>query len=68
MRITTTSNVQVRVQHVATVVTVKPSDASIAIGTYLRALRVLCLDHDIDAVGRDDELGRKFQGLALSSR
>lgn len=40
-------------------------DPSIAIGTYVRALRVLGLDHDIDAVARDDELGRKLQDIAL---
>lgn len=40
-------------------------DPSIAIGTYMRALRVLGLDSDIDAVARDDELGRKLQDLAL---
>ena len=36
-------------------------------GTYLRALRVLGLDGDIDAVGRDDVLGRKLQDLELLS-
>lgn len=40
-------------------------DSSIAIGTYVRALRVLGLDHDIDAVARDDELGGKLQDIAL---
>lgn len=40
-------------------------DPSIAIGTYVRALRVLGLDHDVDAVARDDELGRKLQDIAL---
>lgn len=41
---------------------------TIAIGTYLRALRVLGLDRDIDAVAQDDELGRKLQDIALLSR
>jgi hypothetical protein len=37
-------------------------DASIAIGTYLRALRVLGMDNkDLDAVANNDELGRKLQ-------
>ncbi|KRB97270.1 helix-turn-helix domain-containing protein [Duganella sp. Root198D2] len=40
-------------------------DPSIAIGTYLRALRVLGLDKDIDAVASDDELGRKLQDIEL---
>lgn len=41
-------------------------DPTIAIGTYLRALRVLGLDSDIDGVARDDVLGRKLQDLELS--
>jgi transcriptional regulator with XRE-family HTH domain len=41
-------------------------ESNIAMGTYLRALRVLGLDKDIDAVARDDELGRKLQDLALT--
>lgn len=40
-------------------------DPAIALGTYLRALRVLGLDADLDAVARDDELGRKLQDIAL---
>lgn len=40
-------------------------DAAIALGTYLRALRVLGLDRDLDLVAQDDELGRKLQDLAL---
>lgn len=40
-------------------------DATIALGTYMRALRVLGLDKDIEAVARDDELGRKLQDLNL---
>lgn len=39
-------------------------DPAIALGTYLRALRVLGLDSDIDAVASDDVLGRKLQDLA----
>lgn len=42
-------------------------DPTIAIGTYLRALRVLGLDGDIEALGRDDVLGRKLQDLELLS-
>lgn len=40
-------------------------DPTIAMGTYMRALRVLGLDSDIDGLARDDELGRKLQDLAL---
>lgn len=40
-------------------------DPNIALGTYMRALRVLGLDKDIDTVARDDELGRKLQDLKL---
>jgi transcriptional regulator with XRE-family HTH domain len=40
-------------------------DPTIAMGTYLRALRVLNLDADIDEVAKDDELGRKLQDQAL---
>jgi len=40
-------------------------DPNIALGTYLRALRVLGLDRDVDALASDDELGRKLQDLAL---
>ncbi len=39
-------------------------DPNIAFGTYMRALRVLGLDQDIDAVARDDVLGRKLQDVA----
>lgn len=40
-------------------------DHTIAVGTYLRALRVLGLDRDIDEVAKDDVLGRKLQDIAL---
>ncbi|MEN9865997.1 MAG: hypothetical protein RL748_1587 [Pseudomonadota bacterium] len=40
-------------------------EATIAIGTYLRALRVLGLDKDLDLLAQDDELGRKLQDLQL---
>jgi transcriptional regulator with XRE-family HTH domain len=42
-------------------------DPTIAMGTYLRALRVLGLDGDIEALGRDDVLGRKLQDFDLLS-
>jgi transcriptional regulator with XRE-family HTH domain len=40
-------------------------DASIAMGTFLRALRVLGLEQDIDRLAADDEMGRKLQDLEL---
>ena len=40
-------------------------DPSIAMGTFLRALRVLGLDQDIDSLAADDELGRKLQDIEL---
>jgi transcriptional regulator with XRE-family HTH domain len=43
-------------------------DATIALGTYARALRILGLDGDLDAVARDDVLGRKMQDLQLPGR
>jgi transcriptional regulator with XRE-family HTH domain len=43
-------------------------DPTIAIGTYMRALRVLGLDQDIDSLAKDDELGRKLQDLELTRR
>ena len=38
-------------------------DPNVSLGTYLRALRVLGLEADIQAVARDDTLGRKLQDL-----
>lgn len=43
-------------------------DPAIALGTYLRALRILGLDGEVDALARDDELGRKLQDLMLRNR
>ena len=43
-------------------------DASIAIGTYLRALRVLGMDKDFETVAKNDELGRKLQDAKLLVR
>ena len=40
-------------------------DPSIAMGTYVRALRVLGIEKDIDKVAQDDELGRKLQDLKM---
>lgn len=43
-------------------------DPGIALGTYMRALRVLGLDKDMDVVARDDALGRKLQDLKLAGQ
>lgn len=43
-------------------------DASIAIGTYLRALRLLGMDKDFESVANNDELGRKLQDAKLLVR
>lgn len=45
---------------------IEKGDPSVAIGTYLRALRVLGLDRDIDMLASDDAFGRKLQDLALA--
>jgi transcriptional regulator with XRE-family HTH domain len=43
-------------------------DATIALGTYVRALHVLGMDKDLDMVAKDDEIGRKLQDLNLNRR
>ena len=50
-----------------TVRRLEKGDHTIAIGTYMRALRVLGLDADIDRLASDDELGRKLQDINLLS-
>jgi DNA-binding XRE family transcriptional regulator len=40
-------------------------DPTIAIGTYMRALRVLGLDQDINTLASDDVLGKKLQDVAM---
>lgn len=40
-------------------------DATIAMGTFMKALRVLGLDKDIDKLAADDTLGRKLQDIEL---
>ncbi len=42
--------------------------ASNAMGTYLRALRILGMDKDIEAVAYNDELGRKLHDAKLLVR
>ena len=43
-------------------------DPGISLGTYLRALRVLGLDLDLDLLARDDVLGRRLQDERLPPR
>jgi transcriptional regulator with XRE-family HTH domain len=43
-------------------------DATIALGTYMRALHVLGLNKDLDVVAKDDELSRKLQEVDLVQR
>ncbi len=43
-------------------------DPGISLGTYLRALRILGLDEDLDLIARDDTLGRKLQDARLPAR
>lgn len=43
-------------------------DASIAMGTYLRALHLLGFDKDFDALAKTDELGHKLQDARLLVR
>ena len=42
--------------------------AAIALGTLIRVLSVLGLEGDLDAVARDDRLGRLLQDQALPAR
>lgn len=44
-----------------TLARLESGDPSVALGTYLRALRVLGLEADINQVASDDSLGRKLQ-------
>lgn len=51
----------------ATLTRAERGDPAVAPGTYARILLALNLDDDVDAVARDDELGRKLQDLALTT-
>lgn len=42
-------------------------DAGTSIGVLVRVLKVLSLDKDLDAVAKDDVLGRKLQDLQLDT-
>lgn len=47
---------------------VEKGDPAVSLGIYLRVLRVLSLDADLDLIARDDVLGRKLQDLALEHK
>lgn len=47
---------------------VEKGDPAVSLGTYLRVLRVLGLDRDLDRIAADDALGRKLQDLSLEPR
>ena len=49
-----------------TLARVEKGDAGTSMGAYVAVLRVLGLQGDLDALGKDDELGRKLQDLDLS--
>lgn len=42
-------------------------DTGTSIGVLMRVLKVLSLDKDLDAVAKDDVLGRKLQDLELDT-
>jgi transcriptional regulator with XRE-family HTH domain len=44
---------------------VEKGDPVVSLGTYMRVLRVLGLDEDLDLIAKDDVLGRKLQDLGL---
>lgn len=44
-----------------TLARLEAGDPAVALGTYLKALRVLGLEADINGVASDDSLGRKLQ-------
>jgi transcriptional regulator with XRE-family HTH domain len=48
-----------------TLARVEKGDPAVSLGTYLRVLRVLGLEGDLDLVAKDDVLGRKLQDLSL---
>ena len=52
-----------------TLARLEAGDPAVALGTYLKALRVLGLEKDINALASDDSLGRKLQDAhSLRSR
>ena len=47
---------------------IERGDATVALGSYLRALRILGLERDLDRLAANDELGRKLQDLELRQK
>lgn len=52
----------------STLYRVEAGDPGVSIGTYASVLRVLGLQTDLEAVAKDDALGRKLQDLELPVR
>ena len=52
----------------ATLARAENGEPAVALGTYLRILRVLGLETDLSLVARDDVLGRRLQDLELPER
>lgn len=52
----------------STLYRVETGDPGVSIGTYASVLRVLGMHGDLDAVAKDDALGRKLQDLELPAR
>lgn len=52
----------------STLYRVEAGDPGVSIGTYASVLRVLGLQTDLDAVAKDDTLGRKLQDMELPMR
>jgi transcriptional regulator with XRE-family HTH domain len=48
-----------------TLARVEKGDAGTSMGAYVAVMRVLGLHGDLDALGKDDALGRKLQDLGL---
>lgn len=51
-----------------TLARVEQGDPAVALGIYLRVLQALGLADDLEAVARDDALGRKLQDLHMETR
>jgi len=49
-----------------TLARVEKGDSGTSMGAYVAVMRVLGLQGDLDALGKDDELGRKLQDLDMS--
>src|SRR5882672_6224843 len=50
----------------ATLRSIERGDGSVSLGAYANVLFCLGLDSDLDAVARDDEMGRKLQDANLT--